>query len=121
MPRRVAAMPVTAVVLCLLAAGLTGLAHAQPNDTARGRVTITTGSAAERRAWTTRVDAMLRSGELRIRQTREDTLLPGRIHERADQYYRGVRVFDFWEWDRQLNSQCWHNVATVQPASSGAS
>ena len=36
---------------------------------------------------------MMRSGELRIRQTREDTLLPGRTHERANQYYRGVRVF----------------------------
>ena len=35
----------------------------------------------------------MRSGELRIRQTREDTLLPGRTHERANQYYRGVRVF----------------------------
>ena len=93
MSRRIVAMPVTAVVLCLLAAGLTGPAHGQANETARGRVTITTGSPAERRAWTTRVDAMLRSGELRIRQTREDTLLPGRIHERADQYYRGVRVF----------------------------
>ena len=36
---------------------------------------------------------MLRSGELRVRQTRDDTLIPGRTHERADQYYRGVRVF----------------------------
>ncbi len=93
MSRRVAAMSVTAVVLCVLAATLTGPAHGQGNDTVRGRITITTGSAAERRAWTTRVNAMLRSGELRIRQTREDTLLPGRVHERADQYYRGVRVF----------------------------
>ncbi len=36
---------------------------------------------------------MLRSGELRLRQTREDHVVPGRTHERADQYYRGVRVF----------------------------
>ena len=35
---------------------------------------------------------MLRTGELRIRQVREDTLIPGHVVERADQYYRGVRV-----------------------------
>ena len=67
--------------------------YGQVHDASRGRVNITTGSAAERRAWTSRIDGMLRSGELRIRQTRDDTLVPGRTHERADQYYRGVRVF----------------------------
>jgi len=36
---------------------------------------------------------MLRSGELRVRQTRDDPMMPDRRHERADQYYRGVRVF----------------------------
>jgi bacillolysin len=36
---------------------------------------------------------MLRSGELRLRQTRDDPMVPDRTHERADQYYRGVRVF----------------------------
>lgn len=36
---------------------------------------------------------MLRTGELRLRQTRDDPMVPDRTHERADQYYRGVRVF----------------------------
>ena len=36
---------------------------------------------------------MLRTGELRVRRRTDDTLLPGRVHERADQFYRGVRVF----------------------------
>jgi len=36
---------------------------------------------------------MLRSGELRIRQVRDDTLIAGHVNDRADQYYRGVRVF----------------------------
>jgi Zn-dependent metalloprotease len=63
------------------------------NDVPRGRVNIRTESIAERRAWTSRIDRMLRTGELRTRQTREDTLVPDRTHERADQYYRGVRVF----------------------------
>jgi thermolysin len=58
----------------------------------RGRVAIAASTVAAR-AWTTRVDAMLRSGELRLRGRVDDTLMPGRVHERSDQYFRGVRVF----------------------------
>jgi thermolysin len=36
---------------------------------------------------------MLRTGQLRMRRRVDDTLIPGRTHERADQFYRGVRVF----------------------------
>jgi thermolysin len=36
---------------------------------------------------------MRRGGELRLRTRREDLVLPGRTHERFDQYFRGVRVF----------------------------
>lgn len=68
-----------------------------------GRVSAGAQSPAERRAWTSRIDAMLRTGELRLRQTREDPLVPGRTHERADQYYRGVRVFGA-DVARQLRS-----------------
>jgi thermolysin len=35
---------------------------------------------------------MRRDGDLRVRQIREDTLVDGRVHDRLDQYYRGVRV-----------------------------
>jgi thermolysin len=56
------------------------------------RITIAT-SAVAARAWTARVDAMLRTGELRLRRRTDDTLMPGRVHERADQYFHGVRVF----------------------------
>ena len=56
-------------------------------------VVIAARSAAELRDWDRRVDRMLRGGELRVRQTREDPLVPGRTHQRADQYHRGVRVF----------------------------
>ena len=67
--------------------------HAQVGGSGRGRATIRTQTDADRRAWTSRVDTMLRSGELRLRQTRDDPMVPDRTHERADQYYRGVRVF----------------------------
>src|SRR5262249_45059819 len=45
------------------------------------------------RDWDARTQAMLRSGELRVRRAEDDPLVAGRSHERSDQYYRGVRVF----------------------------
>lgn len=56
------------------------------------------------REWDAVTSAMLRSGELRVRQTRDDTLLAGQVTERADQYYRGVRVFGA-DIARQLDAQ----------------
>jgi thermolysin len=47
----------------------------------------------ELRDWDTRVDAMLRAGELRVRRTQEDTLLPSRTHVRLTQLYKGVPVY----------------------------
>ena len=83
-----------ALTVCLLALESGGHAiYGQTADAPRGRQTISTQSNEERRAWTSRVDGMLRGGELRLRQTREDPMVPGRTHERADQDYRGVRVF----------------------------
>jgi len=87
-----------ALCAAVLATCVLAWPHGQPTygqvaDGARGRVTIRTESIAERRSWTSRVDSMMRSGELRIRQTRNDPMVAGRTHERADQYYRGVRVF----------------------------
>jgi thermolysin len=40
-----------------------------------------------------RVDSLERSGQLRVRRLQDDTLIPGREHERLDQYHRGVRVW----------------------------
>jgi bacillolysin len=45
------------------------------------------------RRWDALVDSLERSGELRLRQHRADTLVAGREHDRLDQYYKGVRVF----------------------------
>jgi thermolysin len=54
--------------------------------------TIVPGSVQALRDWDAKTESMLRTGELRIRQVRDDTLIPGHVVERADQYYRGVRV-----------------------------
>jgi bacillolysin len=45
------------------------------------------------RQWDARVVADIRTGDLRRRSVREDMLIPGRSHERFDQYFRGVRVY----------------------------
>jgi bacillolysin len=81
------------VILCLALACVSG---AQPERLAAqgaGLARIVPDSITELRAWDVRVDGMLRSGELRVRTTRDDGLMPGRRHERADQYHRGVRVW----------------------------
>ena len=45
------------------------------------------------REWDDRLIARERARELRLRRRQADTLMPGRVHERLDQYYRGVPVF----------------------------
>lgn len=77
--------------LCVLLAG-PGASRPVLARGAQGPVAIQPRSAADLREWDRRIDALRRGGELRVRATRPDTLLPGRIHERLDQYYRGIRV-----------------------------
>jgi bacillolysin len=88
---RNAAYAATAALLLLAgAAATTRPVRAQD---VRRTITIDARSTTDLRDWDRRLDTMLRQGELRVRDTREDTLIKGRTHQRADQYYRGVRVF----------------------------
>jgi Zn-dependent metalloprotease len=66
--------------------------------------TIAAGSPQAIRDWDAVTASMLRSGELRVRDRRDDTLMSGHVIERADQYYRGVRVFGA-DVARQLDGQ----------------
>ena len=62
---------------------------------AQGRPTMlaaTRASGADLRAVDQIVDAMIRDHALVVREAQRDTLLPDRIHERLDQYLRGVRI-----------------------------
>jgi len=52
-----------------------------------------TASVADLRWWDARIDDWLRAGDLQVRRVWADPLVPGHEHERADQYYAGVRVF----------------------------
>ena len=64
---------------------------AQVGASRLARVTADTPSAL--REWDRVVGQLERSGDLRVRPRRADTLLPQREHERLDQYFKGVRVF----------------------------
>ncbi len=55
------------------------------------RVGVASGQAL--REWGDRVDGLTSSGELVVRLTRDDTMIPGRRHERLAQLHRGVPVF----------------------------
>ena len=59
----------------------------------RAPLRIATGNTIEVRQWEGRIRSLQRSGELRLRQRRADTLVKGRSHERLDQFHRGVRVY----------------------------
>ena len=50
-------------------------------------------SLVDLRAQDSRVDRMMRDGDLRVRTAQPDKLVPGRRIERTDQFIRGVRVF----------------------------
>src|SRR5262245_4997133 len=55
-------------------------------------VAATPATPGDLRAWDQQVDQMIRSRDLRVRELKTDTLVPGRRHERLDQFVRGVRI-----------------------------
>ena len=71
----------TALALPALAAGAERAARVEAS------------SGEHLREWSGRVDRLLASGELAVRLTRDDTMIPGRRHERLAQLHRGVPVF----------------------------
>src|SRR3982751_4241066 len=77
----------TAVIISL-AAG-----HVGPAQTTRDAVRIAPSMLRDLRMWDMQTGRMLRDGDLRVRSRRADTMIKGRAFERADQYYKGVRVF----------------------------
>src|SRR4051794_40693117 len=82
----------TCVVISLIA-GVASSGHGLSAQEPRRAIVVEARSPAQLRDWDTRLDRMQRSGELRVRDTHQDTLIKGRLHQRSDQYYRGVRVY----------------------------
>ena len=94
-----------ATFACVTAAAALLLSGRPPAAQTRASLqTIAAGSPQAIRDWDATTASMLRNGDLRVRNVREDTLIPGRVIERADQYYRGVRVFGA-DVSRQLDGQ----------------
>jgi bacillolysin len=92
-------------LVCVTAAGALLFPGRPPAAQTRASLqTIAAGSPQAIRDWDATTASMLRSGDLRIRNVREDTLIPGRTIERSDQYYRGVRVFGA-DVSRQIDAQ----------------
>ena len=54
---------------------------------------VEASSAEAVREWEGRVERLAASGDLTVRLTRDDTMIPGRRHERLAQLHRGVPVF----------------------------
>jgi bacillolysin len=77
------------VVVIVMAAGQFG----HPLRAQVRRQTVAATSLADLRSWDATVDRMKRDDSLRVRRTTEDTELSGRVHERLDQFYKGVRVY----------------------------
>jgi thermolysin len=65
----------------------------RPDQEDRGVARLLAASGRDLRDWDDRLAAMERTHDLRLRTTQVDTLVPGRSHERLDQYYKGVPVF----------------------------
>jgi len=84
-----------ALVLCLVIAAA-GIAAAQApsrgGSPASGVIAVTSQNGALLRSWDATVESMRRSGDLVLSRTRADTVLPGRTHERYQQYSNGIRV-----------------------------
>ena len=78
-----------------MAAGLLVASGQEPPAGGKGstRVAASSTERFELRQMDARLDRMVRAGDMRRRLTRQDTVLAdGRVHERFDQYVRGVRV-----------------------------
>jgi Zn-dependent metalloprotease len=65
----------------------------RPDQEDRGVARMLASGGRELRDWDDRLAGMERTHDLRLRATQVDTLVPGRSHERLDQYYQGVPVF----------------------------
>ena len=66
---------------------------ARPHAVGQARVTALAVTARNVQDWDRTITDMVRSGQLRLRELVDDTLIAGRAHERFDEYYKGIRVF----------------------------
>jgi bacillolysin len=88
--RAVSCISVVAAVVLIGGSHVTGQS---PSIAEHGRSLAVMGADATLAAAMARVNAMLRIGELDIASRQDDTMIPGRVHERLNQVFKGVPVF----------------------------
>ena len=69
------------------------IALASASVQAGGPLSVSASSDPSLATWSSRVERLVRSGELVSERVRPDTMIPGRTHERLAQLHRGVPVF----------------------------
>jgi bacillolysin/thermolysin len=57
-----------------------------------GGVRVNASTVPEVREWDSRIEQLARQGSLRLDRSEEDTMLPGRRHQRLAQFHKGVKV-----------------------------
>jgi len=110
--RRHRRLGVSIALIAVALAGAVVVLHGQAGQAERSRgqrVQVAASRLGDIREWEARTIRMERSGELRPRATLEDTVLPGRRHERLDQYHGGVRVFG-GDVARETDGQVTHHL-----------
>ena len=70
-----------------------GMMQGPPSDPRPRMSTVAATSRAAISEWDQKIGALLSRGDLRVRDTREDTMLKGRTHTRFEQLYKGVPVW----------------------------
>src|SRR4051812_28225745 len=87
------AVPSITVIAALLLVGGTHITGQSAAVAENGRSLAVRGSASTLPSAMARVNTMLHTGELDIATVQEDTMIPGRAHERLKQVFKGVPVF----------------------------
>jgi thermolysin len=81
------------VILLALCLPVTAVLLAQDGRAVAARPRLLAEAGASASAWEAKLDDMRRAGRLRLQSSREDTMIPGRVHDRFDQYAGDVRIF----------------------------
>lgn len=87
-------VPCAAIAAVLFLSSSSRLTGQISTSTDNGRSFALAGSGDTLPEALDRADAMLSAGELDIAVLQEDTMMPGRAHERLAQFYQGLPVFD---------------------------
>src|SRR2546421_631136 len=93
MPTFRRAVPCVSIAAAVLLIGGSHVTGQSASIEEHGRSLAVMGAASTLPGAMARVDAMLRIGELDIASRQDDTMMPGRVHERLKQVFKGLPVF----------------------------